>query len=67
MSAELISEAGLHIPNAGKIRKILLIEMNRLWEQEQEKAAILSDNIDLTGIPMVIATDRRSRLSRKYL
>lgn len=67
LSAELISEAGLHIPKAGKIRKILLIEMNRLWEQEQEKAAILSDNIDLTGIPMVIATDRRSRLSRKYL
>ena len=49
------------------MKKILLIEMNGLWEKEPKTATLLSDNIDLTGIPMVIATDHNGRIARKYL
>ncbi|MGN0189901.1 MAG: peroxiredoxin family protein, partial [Candidatus Cryptobacteroides sp.] len=67
LTGKLVSEGGLHIGKAGNIRKILLIDMNRLWEEEPGTATLLSDNIDLTGIPMVIATNRNGLISRKYL
>ena len=67
MTEALVSKEGLYVGKAGNMKKILLIEMNGLWEKEPETATLLSDNIDLTGIPMVIATDHNGRIARKYL
>lgn len=67
LTVRLVSNEGLQIEKAGRIRKIFLIEMNRLWEDEPGAATILSDNIDLTGLPMVIATGRDGNIARKYL
>ena len=64
---DLVSGNGLYVKKAGNLKKIILVEMNGLWEKHPETATLLSDSIDLTGIPMVIATGRDGNIARKYL
>lgn len=67
VTEKLLSKDGLYIEKAGKIKKIILVDMNNLWENMPDAASILSDNIDLTALPMVIATDCHGNIARKYL
>lgn len=47
--------------------RILLVNMDEMTDRHPAEAEVLLDSLDLSTLPMIIATGRRGRVSDKYL
>ena len=75
-AGSLLSEGGMEIRAYGpdgpgksrlKVRKAVLVDMDRIWSTEPETAETLMRNFDLSGLPFILVTDRQGRVCRKYV
>ncbi len=48
-------------------KQIVLVDMDELWSTHPEQAGQLMENIDLSVLPFILATDKSARVSQKYI
>lgn len=60
-------EAAGSMLESGRIKKVLLIDMDELFSGNPVLAGELMDKFDLSSLPFILTTDSKSRITRKYV
>ena len=59
-------EAARRLVAEDKKAKVLIINMDNIYDADQELAEKLLESFDLTSLPFILKTDRKGRITRRY-